>query len=577
MRILSHFLKPYRSVLLLILVLALLQTISTLYLPNLMANIVDDGIVKNDPGYIWTTGSLMLLVSLGGIVCALVGIFFASRVATSFGKEVRASIFTHVARFSPGEFDRVSAASLITNTTNDTTQIQSVLVTLLNVMITSPITLVGGIVLAINQDIGLAWIFVVVLPLLVVVIVLLMRRTIPLFTVIQNRLDKINLILSENLTGVRVIRAFNRDRYEAQRFDQANVDLTRVAITVNRLVASLMPILLLVLDVSGLAILWFGAQRIDRAEMQVGSLFAFLQYAMQILFALLMVSMMFALLPRAVASAARVSAVLAIEPEIKDLLSRQPVHPGDPCLEFQQVSYRYPGAQEPALVDISFRARPGEVTAIIGGTGSGKSTLLNLIPRFFDVSQGCVLVHGVDVRTLAQKELRARIGIVSQKTMLFSGTIAENIRMGKSQASLAEVEHAADIAQASEFIKELPAAFETVLAQGGTNLSGGQQQRLSIARALVRQPDIYLFDDSFSALDLRTDANLRAALRKETRSALVLIVTQRVSTVMDAEQIIVLDEGRMVGCGTHRMLLDTCAVYREIVASQFSAEEIVEA
>jgi ATP-binding cassette subfamily B protein len=558
-------------------VLALGQAVSNLYLPNLMANIVDNGIVKNDPGYIWTTGSLMLLVSLGGIVCALVGIFFASRMATSFGKVVRASIFSHVARFSLGEFDRVSAASLITHTTNDTTQIQGVLVTLLNVMITAPITLVGGIVLAINQDVGLAWIFVVVLPLLIAAIVLLMRRTIPLFSVIQTRLDKINLILSENMTGVRVIRAFNRNRYEEQRFDLANLDLTRVAITVNRLVASLMPILLFVLNVSGLAILWFGAQRIERGEMQVGPLFAFLQYAMQILFALLMVSMMFALLPRAAASAARVSKVLAIEPGIKDAPSVQPVPPGEPCLEFQQVSYRYPGAQEPALVDISFSARPGLVTAIIGGTGSGKSTLLGLIPRFFDVSQGRVLVHGVDVRTLAQKELRARIGVVSQRTQLFSGTIAENIRLGKSQASLAEIEHAAEIAQASEFIGELPAGLETILAQGGTNLSGGQQQRLSIARALVRQPEIYLFDDSFSALDLRTDANLRAALRKETRDALVLIVTQRVSTIMDADQIIVLDEGRMVGCATHRTLLDSCAVYREIVASQLSAEEIAEA
>lgn len=574
---LSHFLKPYRSMLLLILLLAFGQAISNLYLPNLMATIVDNGIVKNDPGYIWTTGSLMLLVSLVGVVCALVGILCASRLATNFGKAVRASIFTHVTRFSLAEFDRVSAASLITHTTNDTTQIQSVLVTVLNIMLTAPITLVGGIVLAMNQDVGLAWIFVVVLPLLMVVIVLLMRRTIPLFSVIQSKLDRINLILNENLAGVRVIRAFNRDRYEAGRFDLANVDLTRVAITVNRLVSSLMPILLFVLDVSGLAILWFGAGRIDRGEMQVGSLFAFLQYALQILFALLMVSMMFALLPRAVASAGRISKVLAIEPEITDPSAPQALPSGQPGLEFEQVSYRYPGAQEPALFDISLRVRPGEITAIIGGTGAGKSTLVNLIPRFFDVTQGRVLVHGVDVRTLAQKELRARISVVSQRTVLFSGTIAENIRLGNSQASQAEIERAARIAQASEFIDALPAGFETVLAQGGTNLSGGQQQRLSIARALVRRPEIYLFDDSFSALDLRTDANLRAALRKETQDALVLIVTQRVSTIMDADQIIVLDEGRMVGCGTHGTLLQECAVYREIVASQLSAQEVTDA
>jgi ATP-binding cassette subfamily B protein len=571
---LSRFLKPYRGLLLLVMVLALLQTVSNLYLPNLMANIVDNGIVKNDPGYIWTTGSLMLLVSLGGIVCALVGIFYSSRVATGFGKIVRTRIFTHVTRFSLHEFDRVSAASLITHTTNDTTQVQSVLVTLLNMMITAPITLVGGIALAINQDVGLAWIFVVVLPVLMVVIILLMRRTIPLFTVIQSRLDKINLILNENLTGVRVIRAFNRNRQEEQRFDQANTELTAVAVTVNRLVASLMPILLFVLNVCEVAILWFGAIRIDRAEMQAGSLFAFLQYAMQILFALLMVLMMFALLPRAAASAVRINSVLAMEPEISDAPAREQLPAGARCLEFEQVSFSYPGAQEPALVDMTFQARSGEITAILGGTGAGKSTLVGLVPRFYDVSCGRILLDGVDIRALARHELRARIGFVAQKSQLFSGTIAQNVRFGKSDASLAEIERAVCIAQASDFIAELPAGFESVLARDASNLSGGQRQRLSIARALVRQPAIYLFDDSFSALDVQTEANLRAALKREVLDAIVLIVTQRVSTVMDADQIIVLDEGRMVGIGTHRALMGSCEIYREIVASQLSAEEI---
>ncbi|HEY1348300.1 MAG TPA: ABC transporter ATP-binding protein [Ktedonobacteraceae bacterium] len=571
---LSRFLKPYRGLLLLILVLALGQAVSNLYLPNLMANIVDNGIVKNDPGYIWTTGSLMLLVSLGGIVCALVGIFYASRVATSFGKTVRARIFTHVTGFSLHEFDRVGAASLITHTTNDTTQIQSVLVMLLNVMITAPITLVGGIVLAINQDVGLSWIFVVVLPVLLAVIILLMRRSIPLFTVIQSRLDKINLILNENLTGVRVIRAFNRSRQEEQRFEQANIDLTAVAVTVNRLVASLMPILLFVLDVCGLAILWFGAGRIDRGEMQAGSLFAFLQYAMQILFALLMVSMMFALLPRATASAVRINHVLAMEPELTEAAAPQELPAGVGSLEFEQVSFNYPGAQEPAIVDITFRARRGEITAIVGGTGAGKSTLVGLIPRFYDVSRGRILLDGVDIRALARQQLRARIGLVAQKTLLFSGTVAENVRLGKNAASVAEIERAIRIAQASDFIAALPAGIETVLARGATNLSGGQRQRLSIARALVRQPAIYLFDDSFSALDVQTDAKLRVALRREVQDAIVLIVTQRVSTIMDADQIIVLDQGQMVGIGTHRTLMERCEIYREIVASQLSAEEI---
>lgn len=570
------FLKPYRGALLVVLALAVGQSLSNLFLPNLLADIVNNGIVTRDTGYIWRTGGLMLLVASGGVLCAIIGISLASQVATGFGRNVRASLFTHVEYLSLYEFEAMGTAALITRTTNDTMQVQSVLVMLLNVMITAPITMSGGIILAINQDAGLSWIFVVILPLLLLIILLLMRRAIPLFAVIQAKLERLNLILDESLTGVRVIRAFDRARHEEERFNEANAELTSVATVVNRLVASLLPILMLLLNVAGLAILWFGALRINRGEMQIGALFAFLQYALQILFALLMVSMMFALLPRAAASAERIQHVLMLQPEKRKGASKREIDGGRGRIEFQNVTFRYPGAQEPALTGISFVARPGEITAIIGGTGAGKSTMIGLIPRFYDGDQGRVLVDGVDVRELPLEELRARIGFVPQKAVLFSGTIAENIRVGKATASQAEIEQAVEIAQAGEFIATLEEGLEAVIAQGGTNISGGQKQRLAIARALVRRPDIYIFDDSFSALDFQTDARLRAALKKETRSATVLLVTQRVSSILDADQILVLDEGRCVGAGTHRVLLNTCEVYREIVLSQLSAKELTE-
>lgn len=549
---------------------------ANLFLPGLMATIVDNGIVNNDPRYIWTTGGLMLLVALGGILCAIVGIFCSSRIALRFGKSIRNQVFTHVERFSPAEFDTVSTASLITRTTNDTTQVQNALVLFLNVMVTAPITMIGGIILAINQDLGLSWIFAVAIPLLLGVILFLMSQAIPLFTVIQSKLDRLNLILNENLTGVRIIRAFDRSSYEEQRFDQANRELTRVAITVNRLVSSLMPILLLILNLSSIAIIWFDAIRINTEKMQVGSLFAFLQYAMQILFALLMASMMVAMLARASAAATRINQILAMQPSITDADQvKSPDNLGR-YVEFQDVAFSYPGAEESALTHISFTARPGEVTAIIGGTGAGKSTLVSLIPRFYDIDRGHILVNGVDVREIAQEQLRARIGFVPQKALLFSGTIAENIRFGNDNASLAEVEHVAEVAQASEFIAKLPGGFEAEIAQGGSNLSGGQKQRLSIARALIRRPEIYIFDDSFSALDFKTEARLRAALKKESLNSTVLIVAQRINTVMNADQIIVLDEGQIAGLGTHRELMNTCEVYREIVSSQLSSQELEE-
>ena len=573
---LMRFMKPYRWLLVVVVILAAAQALGNLYLPNLFADIVNNGIVKGDTGYIWRLGGLMLLVTMGGTLAAVVGIFYSSKVATGFGKIIRAKLFTHVEQFSLHEFDTVSASSLITRTTNDTTQVQQVMIVILNMMITAPITLVAGIILALNQDVGLSWILVVVIPILVAAILILMLNAIPLFRAMQVKLDKLNLVLDEGLTGVRVVRAFDRQRYEERRFDVANQDLTGIAIKVNRLVASLMPIMMLCLNLSSIAILWFGANRINNGQMQLGALIAFLQYAMQILFALLMVSMMFIMLPRAAASADRINEVLEIKPEIKDAEQVRRADRQRGYVEFQNVTFSYPGAEEPALCDISFVARPSEVTAIIGGTGSGKSTLISLIPRFYDIESGRILVDNVDVREMAQEHLRSKIGLVPQKTVLFSGTIAENIRYGKDDASEEEIQQAAEVAQASDFIEKMQDGFDSLIAQGGTNVSGGQKQRLSIARALVRKPEIYLFDDSFSALDFKTDARLRAALRKETRESTVFIVSQRVSTVMDADQIIVLDEGRMAGIGTHRELMKTCEVYRDIVSSQLSTEEIAE-
>lgn len=573
---LLRFLKPYTFTLFVVIVLAFGQAMANLYLPTLMADIVDNGIVKNDTGYIWSIGGLMLLVAIGGTICAVVGIFFSSQVATGFGKIVRARLFTHVERFSLHEFDTISTASMITRTTNDTTQVQQVLVLILNMMITAPFTLIAGIILAVNQDLGLSWILVVVLPVLVLTIVVLMSLAIPLFRIMQVKLDKLNLILDEGLTGVRVIRAFNRIKHEEQRFDEANLDLTNVAIKVNRITASMMPMMMLVLNVSSVAILWFGAIRISNNDMQVGALIAFLQYAMQILFALLMVSMMFIMVPRAAASAVRINEVLAIKPEIKDADQVQRADELQGYIDFQDVTFSYPGAEEPALSHISFSARPGQITAIIGGTGAGKSTLVSLIPRFYDIDSGCIRVDGVNTREMSQEHLREKIGFVPQKAVLFSGTIAENIRFGKDDALEEEVQRAATVAQATEFISEMADGLASTIAQGGTNVSGGQKQRLSIARALVRRPEIYVFDDSFSALDFKTDAKLRAALKQEIHNSTVLIVAQRVSTVMDADQIIVLDEGHIAGIGTHRELMRASEVYREIVASQLSAEEIAE-
>ena len=573
---LLRFLKPYRFELVIVLLLAVGQAAANLYLPNLMADIVDKGIANLDTRYIWRTGGIMALVAIGGMLCAVVGIFFSSQTATGMVKNIRSEIFRKVQRFSLHEFDTLSTASLITRTTNDTTQVQQVMVMILNMLITAPITLVVGIILALNQDVGLSWVLVAIMPVLVIIILVLLIKAVPLFTAMQGKLDKLNLILDENLTGVRVVRAFNRERYEEQRFDQANRDVTGIAIRVNQMLASMMPVMMLMINLSSVAIIWFGSIRVSHGDLQIGAMFAFLQYAVQILFSLLMVALLFIMIPRAEASATRINEVLGMEPEIVDPEVVKESNGRRGYVEFQDVTFGYLGAEKPALSNISFSALPGQVTAIIGGTGAGKSTLVNLIPRFYDVDCGRILVDGVETREMSQEHLREKIGFVPQKAVLFTGTINDNLRYGKEDASDDEISHAAYVAQATEFIANMPYGFNSMISQGGTNVSGGQMQRLSIARALVRKPEIYVFDDTFSALDFKTDAKLRAALKGETRESTVLIVAQRVGTVIDADQIIVLDEGRVAGIGTHRDLMKTCDVYRGIVSSQLSATEIAE-
>ena len=570
---LLRFLRPYRNLIALIFALVFLQAMADLYLPTLLAKIVDTGIVKGDTAYIMRVGGLMLLVAIGGTICAIIATYYSSLVAIGFGQLIRGKLFTHVENFSLHEFDTVGTASLITRTTNDTTQVQQVLIIMLRIMIYAPLMCVGGIILAVSQDSTLAWVLVAIIPIVVGTILVIMRNAIPLFQVMQIKLDKLNLVLDEGLTGVRVIRSFDRIDHEKRRFDVANKDLTDTAIKVNRIVAILMPAMMLVLNFATIAIIWFGSIRIDRGEMQVGSMIAFLQYATQILFALLMVSMLFVMLPRAAASADRINEVLDMEPEIKDPLTPKIADAQHGYVEFDDVTFSYPGAEEPALANVSFRANPGEVTAIIGGTGSGKSTLVNLIPRFYDIDSGSIRVDGVDVREVAQAQLRAKIGFVPQRAVLFAGSVADNIRYGREDASPDALLHAATVAQANDFISEMQNGYDSIIAQSGNNVSGGQKQRLSIARALVRQPEIYVFDDSFSALDFKTDSKLRAALKPEIVDSTVFIVAQRVSTVMDADQIIVLEEGHVAGIGDHRTLMATCEAYREIVVSQLSKEE----
>lgn len=570
----ARHLKPYTAMVISVMALVFLQVMADLKLPSLMATIVDDGIMKGNTTLIWDTGKIMLLIAFGGAVCAVVSGFFSSRTSAGLGRDLRNSVFSRVESFSLHEFDKIGTASLITRTTNDVTQIQMVVMMSLNMVVRAPIMVIGGVIMAFSEDARLTWVLAAVVPVIVLVVVFLAKMGLPLFTAMQKKIDRLNLVLREGLTGVRVVRAFNREEHEAKRFDEANSDLTRTATRVFRIMNSAMPIMMVTMNFTTIAIMWIGSHRVDAGTLQVGNMMAFIQYAMQILMSLLMVSMIFVMLPRAAASADRINEVLDSEPEVVDKAEAAKPGADRGHIEFKDVSFSYPGAEAPALNHISFKAGPGQITAILGGTGSGKSTLVNLIPRFYDVTGGQVLVDGVDVRDMTQEDLRAKIGFVPQKAVLFSGSIADNVRFGKLDASDEEVRHAAETAQAMDFIGEKKEGFDAPIAQGGTNVSGGQKQRLSIARALVRKPEIYVFDDSFSAVDFKTDAKLRAALKKETKDATVIIVAQRVSTVMSADRIIVLDEGSVAGAGTHKELMKTCEVYREIVLSQLSEEEI---
>ena len=575
MRKLFKYLKPYAMSIAVVLVLIFFQSLSDLYLPTLMSDIVNKGIFSGDTNYIIRVGGKMLLVAAVGTACAVLASYLSSKISSGFGKILRKEVFSKVESFSLNEFNNIGTASLITRTTNDITQIQQVLLIIFRMMVSAPMMCIGGIIMAVSKDAKLSLVLVAVLPIIALLIYVIANKGIPLFKAMQIKIDKLNLVVREELTGIRVIRAFNRSDHEKGRFNKANYDLTQNAVKVNRIMAALMPLMMLIINFTTIAIIWFGAKRVDGGNMQIGDLMAFIQYAMQILFSLIMVSMMFVMIPRASASADRINEVLDVNPEIKDAEATKNADDKKGFVEFNNVTFSYPGAEKPVISNISFKAKPGETVAVIGGTGSGKSTLINLIPRFYDIQSGSILVDGVDIKEMSQESLRAKIGFVPQKTVLFTGTISENIRYGKEDATDDEVRHAAETSQSMEFIEKMEDGFDSVIAQGGTNVSGGQKQRLSIARALVRKPEIYIFDDSFSALDFKTDAKLRAALKKETKDSTMIIVAQRVSTVMDADKIIVLDEGKVAGIGTHRELLNTCEVYHEIVSSQLSEEEMM--
>jgi len=585
-------LKPYTLLIIGVIVFVFLQSLSELYLPTLMSDIVDIGVVKGDINYIIRTGGWMILFAVLAMISSVLGSYLAAKVATGFGRDLRTKVFTKVESFSLEEFDEKGTASLIIRTTNDITQIQRLVFTMLRMFLRAPLIFIGGIIMAVSKDAKLSLVFMVILPILSIIIFFVAKKSMSLFKSMQIKLDKLNLVLREYLTGIRVIRAFDREVYEKKKFHKANLNLTETAIKVNKLMAILMPLMILILNLTIVAIIWFGSIRIESGGMQVGDLMAFIQYASRIMFSLIMVSMIFIMLPRAAVSANRINEVLEVKPKIKDpiilkdnklevekngLTSESYRSEKDKrgYLEFDKVSFCYQGAEEPVLKNISFRANPGELTAIIGSTGSGKSTLINLIPRFYDVTSGRILTDGVDIRELTQEKLRAKIGLVPQKAVLFTGTIAENISFGNNNLSRDEIIRAAEIAQAAEFISTMKQGYDSPIAQGGTNLSGGQKQRLAIARALAKHPEIYIFDDSFSALDFKTEAKLRVAIKKEIKNATALVIAQRVTTVMDADQIIVLDEGKIVGIGKHQELIKTCKVYREIVASQLSEEELI--
>jgi ATP-binding cassette subfamily B multidrug efflux pump len=571
--LLRVYLRPYRRPIAMVLVFQLVQTMANLYLPGLNADIIDKGVVAGDTGYIVRTGGVMLLVTLVQIVCAVVAVYYGARTAMALGRDLRAAVFNKVETFAAREVAGFGASTLITRSTNDVQQVQMIVFMTFTLMVAAPIMCIGGIVLALRQDVKLSTLLVVVVPALAVSVGLVIVRLRPLFRLMQKKIDTINRIMREQITGIRVIRAFVKEDYERDRFAVANHDNMSTAIAVGRLTSLMFPIVMLTLNASVVAATWFGGHRIGSGGMQVGTLVAFQSYLIQILMAVMMATFMFVLFPRAEVSAERISEVLDTTPSVQAPAQavRRPVRSGQ--VEMLGASFAYPGAEMDVLHSVDLVARPGETTAIIGSTGSGKSTLLNLIPRLIDVTAGTVRLDGVDVKELVPDDVWGAVGLVPQRPYLFTGTVATNLRYGRPAATDAELWEALEIAQADDFVAAMPEKLNAPIAQGGTNVSGGQRQRLAIARALVKRPLVYLFDDSFSALDYATDAALRLALRPVTRTAAVVIVAQRVSTIRRADRIVVLDEGRVVGTGTHEQLMAGCGTYREIVLSQLSEEE----
>jgi ATP-binding cassette subfamily B protein len=573
LRLLRTHLAPYKPWLAAIVVLQFTSTVAMLYLPSLNADIIDRGVAVGDTDYILHVGMIMLGVSLLQILCSVVAVACASRTAMSFGRDVRAAVFHRVGAFSGREVAQFGAPSLITRNTNDVQQVQMLALLTCSLAVQVPIMMVGGIVMAMREDLGLSWLLAVVVPALFLSVGVVVSQMVPSFRQVQSRIDDVNRIMREQIGGIRVVRAFVREPRERQRFAEANDGLTEVSVRAGRWMATMFPLVMLVVNISSVAVIWYGGHRVDQGQMQVGSLTAFLSYLMQILMSVMMGTFMLMQIPRSAVCADRISEVLDTRPSVVppregvvDLTSH-----GE--LDLSDVAFTYPGAEQPVLSDVSFSARPGQTVAIIGSTGAGKSTLVNLVPRLFDASAGVVRVDGVDVRDLDPELLWSRIGLVPQKAFLFAGTVRSNLLHGKPDATEDELWRALEIAQARDFVERMPEQLEAPIVQGGTNVSGGQRQRLAIARALVRRPEIYLFDDAFSALDLTTDARLRAALRPETRESTVVVVAQRVSTIRDADLILVLEDGRVVGRGTHTELLESNETYQEIVASQLTAEE----
>jgi ATP-binding cassette subfamily B multidrug efflux pump len=572
--LIRRYSKPYLPQIVAVLIFQLASTIATLYLPSLNARIIDEGVSRGDTDFIWQAGALMLAVALGQVVTAIVAVYFGSRVAMAIGRDLRRSVYRQVSSFSAQDVNKFGAPTLITRGTNDVQQVQMLVLMGLNFMVSTPIMCVGGIIMALREDLNLSWLVWVSVPVLVAVVGYLVVRLMPLFRSMQTKIDAINGVLREQIIGIRVVRAFVREPHEAKRFGNANDDLTAVSVKIGNLFVLMFPAIGMILHLSTAAVLWFGGQRVDSGEMQVGALTAFLQYLLQILMAVMMGTFMAMMIPRASVCADRIGEVLDVEPSIHNPGS--PVVPAEKKgrVEFRDVTFKYPGAEAPVLSNISFTAEPGKTLAIIGSTGAGKTTLVSLLPRLYDVASGDVLLDGVPVTDMDASEITSRVSAVPQKPYLFSGTIEHNLRFGKPDATDEELWDALETAQAKGFVEEKSSGLNRRIAQGGTNVSGGQRQRLSIARALVTKPNVYLFDDSFSALDVATDARLRKALKAKTRDATVIIVAQRVSTIADADEILVLDNGRIVDRGTHDELLETSPTYQEIVESQLSVEEV---